>query len=70
VTRARHRQSQSINPSRWSSSGGVGVDDRTFGVGPCLNGSRDIRRLTGAYARGVRGDVVVQSSSRPVVVVQ
>ena len=42
----------------------VVVDDRTFGVGPCLNGSRDIRRLTGAYARGVRGDVVVQSSSR------
>ena len=42
----------------------VVVDDRTFGVGPCLNGSRDIRRLTGAYASGVRGDVVVQSSSR------
>ena len=42
----------------------VVVGDRTFGDGPCLNGSRDIRRLTGAYARGVRGDVVVQSSSR------
>jgi len=60
VTRARRRQSQSINQS----IAVVVVDDRTFGVGPCLNGSRDIRRLTGAYARGVRGDVVVQSSSR------
>ena len=60
VTRARRRQSQSINQS----IAVVVVGDRTFGVGPCLNGSRDIRRLTGAYARGVRGDVVVQSSSR------
>ena len=58
VTRA------SQSPIAINQSIAVVVDDRTFGVGPCLNGSRDIRRLTGAYARGVRGDVVVQSSSR------
>ena len=62
VTRARHSPI-AINQS----IAVVVVGDRTFGVGPCLNGSRDIRRLTGAYARRVRGDVVVvvvQSSSR------